>query len=133
MGRIAAFVPEFAVKDLPSGQNTDDEEMQPTYSGYETRTTELKIYKTPIRPVVTYAAETWVLSKEDENTLRIFERKIITRICGPVIENNMWRIRSNSEINKILRGEDLVRYIKSLRLRWMGHVEGMENERIPKV
>ena len=97
-----------------------------------TRATKLKIYKTLIRPVVTYAAETWVLSKEDENTLRIFERKIIRRIWGPVIENNTLRIRSNSEINKILRGEDLVRYIKSLRLRWMGHVERMENERIPK-
>ena len=83
--------------------------------------------------MVTYVAETWVLSKEDENTLRIFERKVIRRIYGPVIENNTWRIRSISEINKILRGEDLVRYIKSLRLRWMGHVEGMENERIPKV
>ena len=82
--------------------------------------------------MVTYAAETWVLSKEDENTLRIFERKIIRRKWGPVIENNTLRIRSNSEINKILRGEDFVRYIKSLRLRWMGHIERMENERIPK-
>ena len=33
------------------------------------------LYKILIRPVVTYGAETWVLSKQDEYRLSIFERK----------------------------------------------------------
>ena len=96
------------------------------------RTTKLKIYRTLIRPVITYAAETWTLSHSDENALRIFERKIIRKIYGPVCENGIWRVRSNLEIDKILKGEDLVRFVKSLRLRWLGHMERTETGRTPK-
>ena len=38
----------------------------------------LIIYKTLIRPVVMYGAETWVLSKADDSRLGVFERKILT-------------------------------------------------------
>ena len=36
------------------------------------------IYKTLIKPVLVYGAETWVLSKADELRLGVFERKILT-------------------------------------------------------
>jgi hypothetical protein len=48
---------------------------------------------------------------------------IVRRIYGPVLENNVWRIRYNEELNTLLKGEDIVRFIKSLRIRWLGHVE----------
>jgi len=32
----------------------------------------MKIYKTMIRPVVTYSLEAWTLTTKDENNLRIF-------------------------------------------------------------
>jgi hypothetical protein len=38
----------------------------------------------------------------------MFQRKIIRRIYGPVIENNVWRIRYNEELNTLLEGEDIV-------------------------
>jgi len=38
------------------------------------------MYKTLIKPVLTYGAETWVLSKGDELCLGVFERKIVRRI-----------------------------------------------------
>jgi hypothetical protein len=41
----------------------------------------------------------------------MFERKIVRRIYGPVMENNLWRIRYNEVINKLSKGEDIVRFI----------------------
>jgi hypothetical protein len=76
------------------------------------RAAKLQVYKTLIRPVVTYGAETWTLRVTEENILRIFERKIIHKVYGPVMENNSWRIRYNEEISKLLKGEDIVKIHK---------------------
>jgi hypothetical protein len=73
-----------------------------------------------------------LLTVTEENALRMFERKIISRIYGPVMENNVWRIRYNEELNILLKGEDIVRFIKSQSGRWLGHVEKMEDNAMPK-
>jgi hypothetical protein len=66
------------------------------------------------------------------NALKIFERKIVRRICDPTNEGESWRIRTSKEIEDILEGADIVIFLKSLRLRWCGHIERMNNERMPK-
>jgi hypothetical protein len=48
------------------------------------------------------------------------------------MENNIWRIRYNEEINTLLKGEDIVRFTKSQRIRRLGHVERMEDNAMPK-
>jgi hypothetical protein len=56
----------------------------------------------------------------------MFERKIICKIYGPVMKKKYtWRIQHNEEINTLLKGEDIVRFIKSQRIRWLGHVKIM--------
>jgi GTP1/Obg family GTP-binding protein len=47
-------------------------------------------------------------------------------------ENIVWRIRYNEDLNTLLKGEDKVRFIKSQRIRWLGHVERMEDNSMPK-
>ena len=72
------------------------------------------------------------LATTDENHLRIFERRIIRKIYGPVFENGQWRILHNEEINQLISNEDIVRFIKALRIRWLGHIERMSEDRIVK-
>jgi hypothetical protein len=72
------------------------------------------------------------MKKEDENVLRRFERKIIRRIYGPVKQGREWRIINNEEIDSIIRKKDIVRFMKAKRISWIGHVERMEDSRMPK-
>ena len=80
------------------------------------------IYKTLIRPVLTYGAETWVLSQQDEHCLSIFEPKIIRRIYSPVIDGRRCRIRTNQELYQLCGENDIVKFCKLSRLGWAGHV-----------
>jgi hypothetical protein len=43
----------------------------------------IKMYKTIILPVVSYGCETWSLTLSEERRLRMFENRVLRRICGP--------------------------------------------------
>jgi hypothetical protein len=43
----------------------------------------MRIHKTIILPVILYGCETWSLTLREENTLRMFENKVLRRIFGP--------------------------------------------------
>jgi len=86
----------------------------------------LQIYKTLIRPVVTYGAEIWTLTAAEENALSRFERKVLRKIYGPGVDKGVWRIRYNDELCKLMAGEDTVRFIRAQRIQWLGHVERMD-------
>jgi hypothetical protein len=49
-----------------------------------------------------------------------------------VKENELWTIRPNDELEDIIKGENIVRFIKSQRIRWIGHIERMQDTAIPK-
>lgn len=101
-------------------------------SKFLSKRTKLIIYKTIVRPVLTYAAETWATTLADENKLLVFERNILRRIFGPVQEGNAWRRRKNRELYQLYRDINVVRFIKLGRLRWAGHVARMGDREIPK-
>jgi hypothetical protein len=67
------------------------------------RKAKLNVYKTIMRPVVTYGSETWTLTKKDELQINIWERKVLRRIFGPVKDRGMWRIRSSKELASLRR------------------------------
>jgi len=63
----------------------------------DNRATKIMLYKTLIRPVVSYGAEVWTLTKK-EHAVVIFEGKIFRRIYGPKYENGEWKSRKNREL-----------------------------------
>ena len=91
----------------------------------------LQIYRTLVCPVVTYGSESWTLTKEEERALAVFERKFLRKIYGPVRESELWRIRRNDELEDIIKVENIVRFIKCQRIRWLGHIERMQDTAIP--
>ena len=93
------------------------------------KNTKIKVYKTMIRPVVTYSSETWTLTAKDENNLHIFERQLLRKIFGPVNIDNVWRIRNNMEIDNLIEGADIVRFIKVQRIKWLGYIQRMDQAR----
>jgi len=51
----------------------------------------------------TYGCEAWTLINPDEHHLRIYERRILRKILGPVQnEDGSWRIRMNYELNELI-------------------------------
>ena len=61
--------------------------------------------------------------------LRVFENRILRRIFGPKRdENGNWRRLHNEELHSLYRSPNIVRVIKSRRLRWVGHEARMEKE-----
>ena len=76
------------------------------------RATKIILYKALIRPVVSYGAEVWTLTKKEEQAVLIFERKIFRRIYGPKYENGEWKSRTNRELEEMSEGENTVKWIK---------------------
>jgi hypothetical protein len=72
------------------------------------------------------------LTKEEEQAVLIFERKIFRGIYGPKYENGQWKSGTNRELEEISKGENIVRWIKGQRISWLGHLERMEEDRMPK-
>jgi len=98
-----------------------------------TKKSKLRMYQTLVRPVVTYACETWVLKENTKTKLRVFERKVLRRIYGPIKESDgTWRIKSNEGLNRLIGNKNIINYIKAQRLAWFGHVHHMPDNSMVK-
>lgn len=98
-----------------------------------TKTTKLRIYKTIVRPVLMYGAETWTLSKKMERKIITFENKVLRKVFGPVSENGIFRRRKNIEIHTLFNEPDVTAVIKSRRIEWLGHVLRREEKMVKTV
>jgi len=59
--------------------------------------------------------------------LLVLERKILRRIFGPTI-----RIKTNEELDKLIKHKNIISYVKVQRLSWFGHVQRMPDIRTVK-
>jgi hypothetical protein len=91
--------------------------------------------------------------------MHFFERQILQKIFGPVNIDNVWRIRNNMQIDKLIEGVDIVTFInplnaelnpfchllallgahhflhvsrirvKAQRIKWLRHIQRMDQAR----
>jgi len=72
------------------------------------------------------------VDEERRTSLLIFERKIFRRMYSPKYENREWKSRTNRELEEMDKGENIVKWIKGQRRSWLGHLERMEEDKMPK-
>jgi hypothetical protein len=84
-----------------------------------------------ILPVVLYGCETWSLILREERRLRVFENRVLRRVFGPKRDEvtGEWRKLRNEELNNLYTLPNIVRVVKSRRIRWAGHVARMGEKR----
>jgi hypothetical protein len=90
----------------------------------------VKIYRTIILPVDLYGCETWSLTLREERRLRVFENRVL-RVFGPKRDEVTGKRRKlhNEELNDLYSLPDIVRVVKSRRMRWAGHVARMGEDK----
>ena len=55
--------------------------------------------------------------------LSVFEKKILRRIFRPTKKKDgSWKIKTNMELDKLIKHQNIINYIKAQRLSWFGHV-----------
>ena len=81
--------------------------------------------------VVLHGCETWSLTLREEHRLRVFENKILRKIFGAKKDEitGEWRKLHYAELHALCSQPNIIRNLKSRRLRWAGHVARMEHSR----
>jgi hypothetical protein len=76
-------------------------------------------------------SESWSLTLREEHRLTVFENKILRRIFGPKRDEvtEEWRKLHSEEHHNLCSSTDIIRQVKSRRMRWAGHVARMGEER----
>jgi hypothetical protein len=65
-----------------------------------------------------YGNETWVVSETDMKRLGTWDRQILRRIFGPLVEQGMWKIKINQELRELYKYLDIVADI--IKKNWNG-------------
>jgi hypothetical protein len=63
----------------------------------------------------------------EEHRLRVFENRVLRRMFGPKRDEvtGEWRKLHCGELHNLYSSPDIIRQIKSRRMRWAGHVACM--------
>jgi len=90
----------------------------------------LNIYNALIKTCLLYGSETWRLT---ENTKRRVETAEMDGLRRSSRISRKGRIRNISIIQQIGLDETIIKEIEQNQLTWCGHVQGMAEERLPKI
>jgi hypothetical protein len=73
--------------------------------------------------VVLYGCETWSLTLREEHRLRVFENRVLRRIFGSKRDavTGGWRTLHNVEFHNLYSSPNIIRIMKSKRMRYAGH------------
>jgi len=97
------------------------------------RKSKRKLYWSEIRLIVVYGCETWVLKESIIQRLSVFERKLLRKIYGATEEvNGIWGIKTDKELDELIKHRNVINYVKAERLSWFGHVNRMPETSIVK-
>jgi hypothetical protein len=87
----------------------------------------IKIYIMMVKPVVVFGSKTWSMAEMDMERLSTWERKILRRLYGQMVEQGMWRIRTNQEVKELYKDLDKVAVIKieKIGMNWTCSKSGL--------
>jgi hypothetical protein len=90
------------------------------------KSVKIKIHKTIIVLVALYDSETLSLALNEEHRVMVFKNRVQRRAFGPKIDEVMggWR-RLHNELRDLYSSPNIIRMIKSIRIRWAGYVARM--------
>jgi hypothetical protein len=66
----------------------------------------------------------WSLTLREEHRLRVFENRVLRRICGLKRDEvtGGWRKLHNEELHNLYSSLSIIRMIKSRKMKWSRHV-----------
>jgi hypothetical protein len=87
----------------------------------------IKIYKIIIFPLVLYGCERRSLTLREEHRLRVFENRVLRRLFGTKRDEVVGGSRKlrNEELHDLYSSPNIIKIIKSRRMRWEGHIARM--------
>jgi hypothetical protein len=95
------------------------------------KTGKIKIHRSVILPVVLYGCETWSLILREGCPLRVLENRVLRRIFGPKRGDvtGEWRRLHDKELYAMYSSPNIIKVIKSRRLRGAGHTARIGDRR----
>jgi len=70
------------------------------------------LYKTIVQPVAVFGNETWAVAEMDINRLGKEDREILRLVHGPMVEQGMWRIRTEQKLRELYEELNIVADVK---------------------
>ena len=74
-------------------------------------------------------AEAWCLKEGEKKRLNVFEMKCLRKMCGVTVMDRIRNVVIRQEVGMV---RDLAGRAENCALRWFGHAECMDGERMAK-